>query len=376
MNRFLWMKRLFAAMLTLALPLCLCACAGKPSRSELQERLGADVSQQEDASPDDAASAGQQAEEAPSNVSAPATEPDESDTPEISDAPQQPDEPDESGEEDGMPSDEELLQLLTSMEIGLVGANTFTFRSAAELTNEELYLSFLLLTPYADLNRCWDAESQRFIFTEDYIVSELSKYYQNFQFDIRQNANYSVDARAIVTPLASGFGGGRNIVIEEKTMEQDTLTVTAAFYDTDEQTYAPETCSLRKIYTLQRHDGGWYFLSAVEQPMRECSDPETVASLLTMLRRAQIDNLPADERYSYTQQTSYIAAYEAYQQYFTDHAAEFSAYAQAEDGWMSFYWFEGGLSCFLYAAGGASQTQLLYLPSSGVSVVSDPAPKT
>ncbi len=371
MNRSVCKKRLSAALPLLALLICLSACADKPSRSELQERLDADVSQFSGDPSSETLSNEPVPDEPPFETPVPAAEPESPDTPETPDAPVAPVETGVPAEEDGVPSDEELRQLLTDIETGLTGANTFTFRSASELTGDELYLSFLLLTPHDDLNRCWDAEAERFYFTEDYIVSELSKYYRDFYFDIRQNADYSVDARAIVTPLASGFGGGRNIVIEEAAMQDDTLTVTAAFYDMLDETHAPENCRLRKIYTLERYDGGWYFLSAIEQPLSDCAEPETAALLLTMLRRAQIVNLPQDDRYSYTQQADYRTAYEAYQQYFTAHAAEYTIYAQAEDAWMSFYWLEGGLSCFIHDKSG--EVQLLYRPSSGVIVISDPS---
>ncbi len=370
MNRSVWKMKTVSALLALALLVCLSGCADKPSRSELQERLDADVTPTGPELPAGAVSDAPAADEpvntepTPSSPSSP-----EEDAPEESEEPDNPVKPGDPVGEDGMPADEDLLRLLTSMEIGLTGANTFTFRSASELTSEELYLSFLLLTPYDELNRRWDESAQNFYFTEDDICAELSKYYRDFHLDIRQNQYYDVSARAIVTPLASGFGGGRNIVIEEKTMEENILTVTAAFYDMDDRTYAPENCRLRKIYTLERYDGGWYFLSAIEQPMSECAEPETAALLLTMLRRAQLVNLDDSERLQYTHQTDYKDAYCAYQQYFTDHAAEFAAYAGADGSWMSFYWLESGLSCIVYDTGGSNETQLLYQPSSGVQTI-------
>ena len=380
MNLSVRKTHIITVLLMLALLVCLSGCAEKPSRSELQERLDADVSHTGsetpaetplpvEPQPDAPTQTVGSAEMTPSVPAEPAepAKPDESDVPDAADTPISLDEP--IGE-DGMPSDADLLRLLTSMEIGLTGSNTFTFRSASELTSEELYLSFLLLTPYDELNRCWDESSQNFYFTEDNISGELSKYYRDYHLDIRQNSGYDVAARAIVTPLASGFGGGRNIVIEDKTMENNILTVTTAFYDMDEETYEPENCKLRKVYTLERYDGGWYFLSAIEQPMTECAEPETAALLLTMLRRAQLVNIADNERRQYTQQADYKDAYLAYQQYFTNHAADFAAYAEAEGSWMCFYLLEGGLSCVLYAEG-LDEVQLLYRPSSGVQIVSN-----
>lgn len=368
MNHSGWKIKTVSALLALALLVCLSGCADKPSRSELQERLDADVTQTGSELPAGAAPDAPPADE-PVNTEPTTPTPSSAGETDVPEEPDFPVEPDDPAGEDGMPADEDLLRLLTSMEIGLTGTNTFTFRSASELTSEELYLSFLLLTPYDELIRCWDESAQNFYFTEDDICAELSKYYRNFHLDIRQNQYYDVSARAIVTPSASGFGGGRNIVIEEKTMEGDILTVTAAFYKMDDQTYAPENCQLRKIYTLERYDGGWYFLSAIEQPMAECAEPETAALLLTMLRRAQFINIDESERLQYTHQTDYKDAYCAYQQYFTDHAAEFAAYAGADGSWMSFYWLESGLSCIVYDTGGSNETQLLYQPSSGVQTI-------
>lgn len=366
MYRSVWKKRILAALLMLALLVSVSACADKPSRSELQERLDADVTYQdgeilaEEPTPDEPLpdAPAQEVDSAEPTPSEPAQSPE----------PVEPETPDESGD---LPTDEELHDLLLTMDTNLsFGLNTFTFRSASELTNTELYLTFLLRTPYNALNRCWDADAQSFFFTEDLITAELSKYYKDFYFDIRQNSEYNDDARAIVTPTASGFGGGwLDLVIEEKTMEDDILTVTAAFYPFAADVFAPENCKLRKVYTLERWDGGWYFLSAIEQPMTECAEPETAALLLTMLRRAQLVNIPENERQQYTQQADYKEAYLAYQQYFTGHASEFAAYAEAEGSWMSFYLLEGGLSCILYADG-LDEAQLLYRPSSGVKIVS------
>lgn len=366
-----WKKSVIAALFLLALLVCLSACTDKPSRSELQERLDADVDPSTPAPP--------QEQQDPSPVAS-----DEPDTPQPSQPAQpsqpEPDEPEQPDApvvpavpepaEDGMPSDEDLRQLLTGMEIVLTGSNTFTFRSASELTNEELYLSFLWCTPYDTLLQCWDDGAQNFRFSQEFITAHLSSYYQDFYFDVRQNTRYNDVARAIVTPLASGFGGGRNLVIEDKTLDDDVLTVTAAFYPMGDTTYDPECCQLRKVYQLELYDGGQYFLSAIEQPLDACDDPETAALLLTMLRRAQIVNYPGDEneRLSYTKQAGYLAAYDAFVQYITAHAGDYAAYAQAEDGWMQFYWFEDGLSCVLYAAG-LDDVQLLYRPSDGVHAV-------
>ena len=369
MYRSVWKKRILAALLMLALLVSVSACADKPSRSELQGRLDADVTHQDGEIPAEESTPDEPLTDAPTQTADPLeTTPSEPAQSPESFEPVEPETPDESG---GLPTDEELHDLLLTMDTNLsFGLNTFTFRSASELTNTELFLTFLLRTPYDALNRCWDADAQSFYFTEDTITSELSKYYKDFYFDIRQNSEYSDDARAIVTPTAPGFGGGwLDLVIEEKTMEDDILTVTAAFYPFAADVFAPENCKLRKVYTLERYDGGWYFLSAIEQPMTECDEPETAALLLTMLRRAQLVNISEDEQQQYTRQAGYKEAYLAYQQYFTEHAAEFAAYAEAEGSWMCFYLLEGGLSCIIYADG-LDEAQLLYRPSSGVTIVS------
>lgn len=107
-------------------------------------------------------------------------------------------------------TDEYLISLISGMEIGLIGDNSFTFSAPAELSESELYLCFLLLSDHDELvAKYWDDEDQVFTFTSDVITAQLSKYFKDFHFDITQDYNYDAQADAIVTPLASGFGGDR-----------------------------------------------------------------------------------------------------------------------------------------------------------------------
>ena len=48
-------------------------------------------------------------------------------------------------------TDEYLISLISGMEIGLIGKNSFTFSDPSELSEAELHLCFLLLSDYDEL---------------------------------------------------------------------------------------------------------------------------------------------------------------------------------------------------------------------------------
>ena len=164
-------------------------------------------------------------------------------------------------------TDDYLISLVIDMEIGLVGDNEFTFHDPTELSNDELYLCFLLLTDYKELEEhlrkgVWQGrETDLFYFTEDYITSRLSRFFKTFHFDITKCFNYDPDANAIVTPLASGFGGGREMKVTEKVLEGNTVTFTTTFHKWAEPDSPPY---MTKTYTIEFYDGGYYYLSAIE----------------------------------------------------------------------------------------------------------------
>lgn len=160
-------------------------------------------------------------------------------------------------------TDEYLISLISGMEIGLTGDNSFTFSDPTELSEAELYLCFLLLSDYDELEaNYWDSENQVFIFTSDVITEQLSKYFKDFHFDITQDSNYDAQADAIVTPLASGFGGDRQFILMDKSLDGNTVTFTVDFYGIDDNVDETDPYQT-KTYTIEFYDGGYYYLSAV-----------------------------------------------------------------------------------------------------------------
>lgn len=162
--------------------------------------------------------------------------------------------------DEDMLTDEYLISLVIDMEVGLVGDNSFTFSTPTELSESELYLCFLLLSDHDELvERYWDEENEVFTFSSDVITAQLSKYFKDFYFDITQNHNYDAQADAIVTPLASGFGGDRYMKIMDKSLDGNTVSFTVNFYDDYEMRSDPYEA---KTYTIEFYDGGYYYLSS------------------------------------------------------------------------------------------------------------------
>lgn len=158
-------------------------------------------------------------------------------------------------------SDEALEALVLTPEICLVDEG-FTFRRGMELGEEDLYLLFLAWSDYEVLETCYRPETQMFYFPEEMIVEELARHLQDFSFDITQLSEYDAGADAVVTPLASGFGGDRAIAVEDTRIYGSVVEVDVGFYDNYELTGAPHTI---KTYTLQYFEDGCRFLSAVRQ---------------------------------------------------------------------------------------------------------------
>lgn len=174
---------------------------------------------------------------------------------------------------DGAP-DAVILQFLTDCEVGLAD-DAFTFGSLADqpeqISSENLYLLFLLWTKYAVLELYQHADDEMFYFPEALIRRTLDRYLEGYQFDITQCREYDADTGMIVTPMASGFGGGRNIQLVGKEHDGSTIVYYTEFYSmeydgtTDEEPYA------RKAYQLSFYDGGFTVDGAyfVEPEIRE-----------------------------------------------------------------------------------------------------------
>ena len=157
--------------------------------------------------------------------------------------------------------DEALEALVLTPEICLVDEG-FTFRRGMELGEEDLYLLFLAWSDYEVLETCYRPDTQMFYFPEEMIVEELARHLQDFSFDITQLSAYDTEADAVVTPLASGFGGDRAIAVEDTRVYGSVVEVDVGFYDNYELTGDPRAV---KTYTLQYFEDGFRFLSAVRK---------------------------------------------------------------------------------------------------------------
>lgn len=159
-------------------------------------------------------------------------------------------------------TDDYLLDLVIGPEIALIGDNSFTFHNPDDLSSQELYILFLFLTEYPELETHLNKDDQQFYFTSEVITTQLKRYFRNFQFDITEVNNYDEEADAVITPLASGFGGDRYMKVTDKTISGNTVTFTAEFYEDYE---IEGTVYQTKTYSIEFYDGGYYYLSAVEQ---------------------------------------------------------------------------------------------------------------
>lgn len=161
-------------------------------------------------------------------------------------------------------TDDYLLDLVIGLEIGLdqVGGEQFLFDERQSLSQSQLYLAFLLLSDYDELEAKYrNQDDGMFYFTNDTITAQLSKYFKNISFDITQNPAYHSEANAIVTPIVSGFGGERYMELVDKVVNGNIVTFTAAFYEDYE---LKGNVYQTKAYGIEFYDGGYYYLYAVE----------------------------------------------------------------------------------------------------------------
>ncbi len=169
--------------------------------------------------------------------------------------------------------DSYLLSLVLDMEVGL----DITFSDPDELTELELYKMFLLRSDYTQLEEeCWNEDEERFYFTSERICETLSRYLKHYRFDITQDSEYDPAAGAIVTPLASGFGGDRAVKVASKSLQGDTVTFTVDFYDGYGDDGQPQGNIYKtKAYAIEFYEGGYYYLYAVEVPTVSSTDLAT-----------------------------------------------------------------------------------------------------
>ena len=160
-------------------------------------------------------------------------------------------------------SETHLTYLVLEPEIALLNSNSFTFSDPEELSISELYTLFLVLTDYEILEQKYNAGDELFYFTGDFITAQLQKYFKSFRFDITEHERYDPAADAIVTPIASGFGGDRYTQMTSlEWADENTVVFTLSFYDNYELTGTPY---MAKEYAIEFYNEGYYYLYAVER---------------------------------------------------------------------------------------------------------------
>ena len=163
--------------------------------------------------------------------------------------------------DEGKLTDDYLLSMVTSLELGMTAA-PFTFDRPKDLTQQQLWLMFLLLMPKAELEATYDKQDGMYHITQKMMENTLISYLEYFRFDITKNPGYSETLGEIVVPTVSGFGGGMLAKLREKHVDGSTVTFTVAYYAGDDVGFtAPEYA---KTYTLTFFYGRYRYESAVE----------------------------------------------------------------------------------------------------------------
>ena len=158
-------------------------------------------------------------------------------------------------------TDAYLLSLVTSLENGMT-AEPFAFQKASELSEKQLWLMYLLLTPRHDLEATYQSADQMYHITPDAMDRTLCRYLEGYTLDISKDADYDEKTGEIVTWTVSGFGGGMASKLREKNVNGNTVTFTVDYYAYDDADF---TTSLHaKTYTITFYHGGYFYDSAVE----------------------------------------------------------------------------------------------------------------
>lgn len=154
-----------------------------------------------------------------------------------------------------------LLSLVTPLEIGMTAA-PFTFAQPKDLTQEQLWLLYLLLTPESEKEATYQKADKLYHITQDDMNRTLSQYVKGYKLDLAKDAKYDEKTGEIVTPMVSGFGGDRLAKLREKTVNGNTVTFTVDYYGADDVNF--KTAEASKTYTITFRYGGYFYDSALE----------------------------------------------------------------------------------------------------------------
>ena len=168
-------------------------------------------------------------------------------------------------------TDDYLISLVGDMERALPRVGSFTFSDPAELTTDQLYSYFLLLTSKDECAPFLPLGSDTFYIPEEFILSRLSAYFKEFHFDITAHSDYIPTTNSIATWSIPGFRGGPSMRMLSKSIDGGIVTFTAGFYNDG---HPEQGLYLTKTYSIEFYEGGYYYLSAVvsdpppEEPWR------------------------------------------------------------------------------------------------------------
>lgn len=158
-------------------------------------------------------------------------------------------------------TDSYLVSLVHTLELGMTAA-PFTFDRPKDLTQEQLWLMFLLLTPKQELEATYEKTDKMYHITKDRMEDTLISYLQYYRFDITKNPGYDEASGEVIVPTVSGFGGDSLAKLREKSVDGNTVTFTVDFYSPDDVNYANVQKS--KTYTVTFLYGRYRYESAVE----------------------------------------------------------------------------------------------------------------
>lgn len=161
-------------------------------------------------------------------------------------------------------TDNYLLSLVTTLEIGMTSA-PFEFSKVKDLTQEQLWLMFLLLTPSHELEATYKSSDKMYHVTQEMMDATLSNYLDGYTLDISKDADYDAASGEIVVPMVSGFGGWISYKLRDKSVDGNTVTFTVDYGAGDDlELTSPEYA---KTYTITFHRGSYFYDSAVEAPL-------------------------------------------------------------------------------------------------------------
>lgn len=159
-----------------------------------------------------------------------------------------------------------LLSLVTAPEICMTSA-PFTFAQAKDLTQQQLWLLYLLLTPRTELEATYQETDGMYHIASAQMDQTLSKYLKGYDLDITKDINYDETTNEIVVWTVSGFGGGMLSKLREKQVEGNTVTFTVDYYAGDDTQFtAPQ---FAKTYTITFRYGGYFYDCAAQTAAAE-----------------------------------------------------------------------------------------------------------